>query len=737
MRRQLPTLATLLPLLCSTVIAQDSSRERFFERAEKRHGEFGARAARFLIENLPPRDRDTSDAFLFENLDLAFQARRQFAWARKVEEQLFLNDVLPFAVVDETRENWRPSLFAVATEIVADCETAHDAVQALNRELFNRLDVHYNTGRKAPNQSPAESIAQSRATCTGLSILLIDACRAVGIPARLAGVANWHDKRGNHSWVEVHTGDHWHFLGADEFDSGGLDRGWFTSDAALAIAGDREFAVWATSFAVRPDGDNVDWFPMVWNRRDRTVPAVDVTRRYVPTTDQVDAASSNGAIRLVRVREAAGADRIVARLRLLNAEGSILAESETRAGRSDLNDMPELLIPIATDCVLEIEFESQVRRRPLRCDSTERAILDLNWADLGLDRETAETLVESTFESRKEELATELAEELDDERIRVGERDLRLLERTFGDEGAETHSLWISMHGGGGAPAGVNDQQWRNQIRLYELEEGIYVAPRAPTNTWNLWHEGHIDDLFGRLVDAMVATRDVDPDRVYLLGYSAGGDGVYQLAPRMADRFAAASMMAGHPNDASPLGLRNLPFAIFMGGEDAAYDRNKIAAQWGEKLAELHQDDPAGYEHRVTIYEGLGHWMNGRDAEGLPWMAAKVRNAWPTRIVWRQSNRTHDRFYWLAVDEEDRRAGSILRAEVEGQTIQLEADGVRACRLRLRDTLVDLDQPITVKIGDETVFEGNVERSEEAIRRSIRERLDRSSCATAELQVRW
>lgn len=54
-------------------------------------------------------------------------------------------------------------------------------------------------------------------------------------------------------------------------------------------------------------------------------------------------------------------------------------------------------------------------------------------------------------------------------------------------------SLWISMHGGGGAPAQVNDQQWENQKKLYKPSEGIYVAPRAPTNEWNLWHIGHID----------------------------------------------------------------------------------------------------------------------------------------------------------------------------------------------------------------------------------------------------
>ena len=140
----------------------------------------------------------------------------------------------------------------------------------------------------------------------------------------------------------------------------------------------------------------------------------------------------------------------------------------------------------------------------------------------------------------------------------------------------------------------VNDQQWRNQIKLYTLEEGIYIAPRAPTDTWNLWHQGHIDDLFDRLIETFIATEGVDPNRVYLLGYSAGGDGVYQLAPRMADRFAAASMMAGHPNNANPTSLRNLPFAIFMGGEDKRVQPQHRGPRLGRSVAEAASGRPRG-----------------------------------------------------------------------------------------------------------------------------------------------
>jgi hypothetical protein len=47
----------------------------------------------------------------------------------------------------------------------------------------------------------------------------------------------------------------------------------------------------------------------------------------------------------------------------------------------------------------------------------------------------------------------------------------------------------------------------------------------------------------------------------------------------MADRWAAAAAMAGHPNDADPKGLRNVSFAIDVGARDDAYDRNEVARE--------------------------------------------------------------------------------------------------------------------------------------------------------------
>src|SRR5262249_51326858 len=82
--------------------------------------------------------------------------------------------------------------------------------------------------------------------------------------------------------------------------------------------------------------------------------------------------------------------------------------------------------------------------------------------------------------------------------LKDGARAMPFFFKTLGKKPEAGWSLWISRHGGGGAPKEVNDSQWENQKKLYSVEEGIYLAPRAPTNPWNLWHEPHIDRLFGR-----------------------------------------------------------------------------------------------------------------------------------------------------------------------------------------------------------------------------------------------
>ena len=147
--------------------------QKFSIHCAEQQGEEGTRASNHLLAGMPQSDQTNLNGdFLIINFDYAYRARAEFPWCKELPEQLFFNDVLPYAALDETRETWRPKFYQLCKEIVKDCKTSGEAAQALNRELFKLINVHYNRGRKKPNQSPSESMETGKATCTGLSIIL-------------------------------------------------------------------------------------------------------------------------------------------------------------------------------------------------------------------------------------------------------------------------------------------------------------------------------------------------------------------------------------------------------------------------------------------------------------------------------------------------------------------------------------------------------------------------------------
>ena len=69
-------------------------------------------AMAWLIAWMPRGDRDTMSLDLLrENVRYACLAREQFPWAKALPDSVFLNEVLPYAVVDEVRDAWRRDLY--------------------------------------------------------------------------------------------------------------------------------------------------------------------------------------------------------------------------------------------------------------------------------------------------------------------------------------------------------------------------------------------------------------------------------------------------------------------------------------------------------------------------------------------------------------------------------------------------------------------------------------------------
>jgi len=240
------------------------------EESEKEQKE----ATAFLISYMPENDLKTLSAdFILDQVQGAWRVREEFEWCRNLPDSIFLNEVLPYYNLDETRDNWRDDFYNRFAPLVKDCSNIYEAIYSVNQNIMEELGVEYNTKRSVVNISPFQAIEEQMATCTGLSFLLVDAFRSVGIPARIAGTPLWTNMRGNHSWVEVWIDGEWYFT---EYYPDALNKSWFLADAGKA---DPEKPVhWIYAASYKPAETN---YPLIWDRDSKEVHAVNVTDRYI------------------------------------------------------------------------------------------------------------------------------------------------------------------------------------------------------------------------------------------------------------------------------------------------------------------------------------------------------------------------------------------------------------------------------------------------------------------------
>ncbi|MFM7039619.1 MAG: transglutaminase-like domain-containing protein [Planctomycetaceae bacterium] len=315
---------------------------------------------RFLIENMPTRDLKTLSAeFLLENSRLAWLALRERPWAKEIPKDVIHDALLPYASVSETRDRWRARFHEQFSPLIKDCKTPTEAAAILNQQVFPLVKVKYSTQRRRADQSPLESIETGLASCTGLSILLIDACRSVGIPARLVGTPLWSDNSGNHTWVEIWDKG-WHFTGACEPTGNKLNEGWFIDRASKARTDHKLHAIYAVTFK-----KNGHAFPMVWARDAQDVNAVNVSDRYIALRTPIP--EGHGALR-IRVRNNMGR-RVAVDVSVQDGSGGLLYSGPTKDDRFDSND--HLTVPVLLGSTITIRIGPRVITTQIPADKKE------------------------------------------------------------------------------------------------------------------------------------------------------------------------------------------------------------------------------------------------------------------------------------------------------------------------------------------------------------------------------
>jgi transglutaminase-like putative cysteine protease/poly(3-hydroxybutyrate) depolymerase len=673
----------------------------------------------YLLKYLPRRDLESSSPeVLAADVALAYQVRSDVPWGPNLPEEIFLDAVLPNVSLTERRQSMRAEFHDRYVKLVKSCKTPGQAALALNKALFSDYKVGYNTHRLRTDQSSRETIAQGMATCTGLSIMLVEACRSVGVPARVAGIASWPGRGGNHTWVEIWDNG-WHFVGAAEPDPNGLDHAWFVGDAAKAIKGSPQSAIYAVTY--RETGA---YFPMVWNRSAK-VPGEDVTDRYAP----------RGPIATVRPRLMVDVRRdgrrVEAEVLTLDRETGVCRSIGTSLGpQADLNrhltcevkaDASMLIVArhaqgaaigtakVSGDTVVRLDIE-QATPKAARAELVR--IFGDRFGIVDAQRETArkllaqlpwnESMRQIAWAAYKASPAHEpLRREFDAKTVATNDRKSPYLWRHVGQKPADGWALVIAMHGGGGAPDRVNDQQWRSMFERYYKEHPeaggyVYLALRAPNNEWNGFYDDAICPLVERLIRQFALFDDVNPDRVYALGASHGGYGAFVIGPKMPDRFAAvhASAAAPTPGETRGENLRDLCFTVMVGEKDTAYGRADRCRAFTKEL-DGWKTRYGGYPGGVVSLPGVGHSVPDRD-EVAKMLKSGGRAHQPDRIVWAQSDDVLNHFYWIEAARPN--PSGRIEAAVRDNAITLKLQNQDEVALWLDAPLVNLAHPVTIEL---------------------------------------
>lgn len=379
-----------------------------------------------------------------------------------------------------------------------------------------------------------------------------------------------------------------------------------------------------------------------------------------------------------------------------------------------------------------------------------------------------------------------------DRKIKDGDKTMRFSMEVKGERPANGYPLYIALHGGGGTSAVFNDMQWQDMQTYYldGVENGIYVATRGVTDTWNLHFVDESYRLYDYLIENMIAFEGVDPNRVYILGFSAGGDGVYQITPRMPDRFAAANMSAGHHNWIKFDNLFQTPFLMQVGENDSAYKRNTVAVENHMELNRLH-DLRGGYIHDVFVhYRGshnswadndpdgreqriLAHpmeWLKDQDEDtvmkdtnAIHWLDQYARDPYPKKLVWdpdtnaprsvnkgavylsedalrNKLSQPRNLFYWLDVGP----AKSIPEKIVMEASYDRDENEVRlsglgsldAIRVLVHPKMLDFSRDVTVSVDSQKVGRLTLNADRQIMARTLLERGDSNYIFPAEINLK-
>lgn len=290
--------------------------------------------------------------------------------------------------------------------------------------------------------------------------------------------------------------------------------------------------------------------------------------------------------------------------------------------------------------------------------------------------------------------------------VRNGSHVSRYMAKVVGQLPPANVPLFIALHGGGGVPTHVNDQQWQQMMHYYidkpEIGGYMYVALRAPNDTWNGFYDDYVYPLIRNLIRQFVLFANVDPNQVFLLGVSHGGYGAFTIGSKMPDIFAAVHAAAAAPTkgETSVKNLRHLHFTYMIGERDHAHERYERCCRHAEHIAQLRGQRTDIYPAKMIVVRNGGH-VGMPDCHAIAWMSGGLRVSCPTEVSWELTDVVNIRLYWLSTRSPSKGQQVDAFLDPESNGVFISTHQVSSLSVFFDSRMVHMNEPVMLVVNDE------------------------------------
>ena len=183
------------------------------------------------------------------------------------------------------------------------------------------------------------------------------------------------------------------------------------------------------------------------------------------------------------------------------------------------------------------------------------------------------------------------------------------------------YPLLVYLHGKNGDVM-TAEQPW--QANIFSSEDNyddrpcFIIAPQNPDQMG--WKDAKAEGVVN-IVKQLIENLPIDPNRIYLTGYSMGGYGTFHILANEPELFAAGVPVAGGANPNTAASFKGVPVWVFHGAKDAT-----VPVAQSQKIVEALKAE--GAEVKYTEYPDGDHGIIDKayaDEEMHEWLFEQRR----------------------------------------------------------------------------------------------------------------